>query len=268
MTRIVSFVQNLSLDVVAGAVISSLFIASLFGVHLSINVCLGLSIAIWLIYTLDHLWDAQRVEGAAVNPRHAFHQRHKKRIIVLTAVIFIIGLFNTLYLPLRTIKLGIVLILLSGLYFLYLKWSKSDRAKEPFAALVYSAGIFAGPASLIYDWSLMHAAIFIQFFLLAYANLMLFPLYEKELDGKENMQSIVLRKGDKKTKRFIKLVLISSLLLSLPIYFTLNRNSALVFVLMALVLFVLLLKPAFFKNHKFYRILGDGIFFLPGLLLL
>jgi hypothetical protein len=48
-------IKNLSLDVTAGAVISSLFVGKVFKVQLSLNMIFGLGIAIWLIYTVDHL---------------------------------------------------------------------------------------------------------------------------------------------------------------------------------------------------------------------
>ena len=58
MGRVIHFVQNLSLDITAGAVVMSFFVAHLLGVALTVSMVIGLAIAIWLIYTLDHLKDA------------------------------------------------------------------------------------------------------------------------------------------------------------------------------------------------------------------
>lgn len=270
MDRIIAFIQNLSLDIVAGAVISSLFIAELFQVSLDIHLLLGLSIAIWLIYTIDHLLDARKIKGEAVNPRHAFHQKNQILIGALALLFFVLGIYNAFYLPASTIKLGLVLIFLSGAYLYYLNWSNTNQAKEPFAALVYSAGIFAGPISLVNTFNWVYLVLFVQFFLLAYSNLMLFPLFEKEQDGQEGMKSIAIRKGDLLTGRFIRIALLINFILIVVTATFVNSlgSSQSIVLLMTLVLLALLLWPQYFVKYQLYRILGDGIFFLPGLFLL
>ena len=64
MLKIIHFVQNLSLDITAGAVIMTLFLGQVFEVEVSGTMVAGLAIAIWLIYTADHLFDAFKLKIA------------------------------------------------------------------------------------------------------------------------------------------------------------------------------------------------------------
>ncbi len=270
MEKIIAFVQNLSLDITAGAVISSLYIAKVFKVELSNQVLLGLAVAIWLIYTTDHLWDGYRVKGEAVNPRHAFHQRHFKLIFGIAVFVFGFGVYNTFELPSDTIWFGLGLVALTGLYFLYLKLSKAHLQKELFAAFVYVAGIFVGPMSLLenLDWLMLVA--FIQFFLLAYVNLMLFPLFEQEEDNKQGMASIVINRGAKQTRKRIALALIFNGLIAIACIGLGFNESRFQFIVLAMSwpLLLLFIRQDVFRPYQLYRIIGDGIFFLPGLALL
>ncbi len=270
MEKIIAFVQNLSLDITAGAVISSFYIAQVFGVEMTFQIGIGLGIAIWLIYTADHLWDAYRVKGIAINPRHAFHQKYFRQILVLAGLLFAVGVYNTFHLPRPTIELGLGLVALTGLYFLYLRLSRLHRQKESFAAFVYVAGIFIGPLSLLETWDWLYLVLFVQFFLLAYINLMLFPLFEMEEDNKQGMASIAINRGTKPTKKRIGIALIiNELIIVICIGFGFNDSKVQFMILaMSLSLLLLIQAPPFLKKYNLYRIIGDGIFFLPGLALL
>lgn len=269
MLRIIHFVQNLSLDITLGAVISSLFLAEVMDVAINWHMMLGLAIAIWLIYTVDHLWDARRVEGKAVNPRHAFHQKHGKPIIVFAIVLFGIGLYNTFLLPWPTIRLGLILVAFSGLYFLYLRWTRSNAQKELFAALVYTAGIATAPISQLEGFETSYLWILVEFLLLAYANLLIIPLYEEALDVNDKKPSIATRLGGKEVRRRIFMLLALCFVLNLSVWNEAGQVGTFAVILgMTLTLVLITLFPARFRAFQLYRILSDGIFFLPGLYLL
>jgi len=59
--RIYQFINVLSLDVVAGAMVSALFFARIFKVQILPWGVLALGLTVWTIYTTDHLVDAKRV---------------------------------------------------------------------------------------------------------------------------------------------------------------------------------------------------------------
>lgn len=265
MSRLLAFIQNLSLDVTAGAVISSLFVCDYFGVNGSFEMMLGLGIAIWLIYTIDHLRDAGRSDIDAVNPRHAFHHKHRLAILIFAFLVFGVGVINAFQLPLSTIKSGLVLGGLSGLYFAYLKFSSVHRFKEPFAAVIYTAGIFAGPISLITHWEWSYLVLFFLFLLLVAANLVLFPLFEMDIDSKDKVMSIALKTGRKKATRMVWVLLILHFLLLMVAVFGFHEFAHLkyTFLAMNLVLVLLLSRQEYFRKHLLYRWLGDGIFFIP-----
>lgn len=270
MSRTLSLIQNLSLDVTAGAVISSLLVCRYFEVAASFEMMLGLGIAIWLIYTIDHLRDATASGESTANPRHAFHLKYRKTILICAGLAFAAGLVNAFQLPLSTIKSGLVLGGLSGLYFVYLKLSIRQQLKELLAALIYTAGIFAGPVSLITHWEWSYLVFFLLFFLLVAANLALFPLYEMEIDSKDQLTSIALKAGKRKTERLIwgllglHFVLVVISVISLPRFYDMEY----VFVAMNFILVALLVRQEQYRKHQLYRWLGDGIFFIPLVALL
>ena len=267
MLRIIHFVQNLSLDITIGAMISSWFIGELLEVPVSGPMIAGLGIAIWLIYTADHLLDAQKAEGQIANPRHDFHRRYQKPILALALLFFGLGIFNAFQLPERTIYYGLVLVGLSGLYFLYLKLSPSQRFKELFAALVYTAGLFTGPLSLLSELGWPVLVLSLQFFLLAFANLLILPMYEQEIDQQQGVASVATRKGSKVVQFEARIAIALSYGLIMLVVFLSDRfdQESAVFTLMTTALLALVSKPSLFRQYQLYRLIGDGVFFLPAL---
>lgn len=260
------FIQNLSLDITAGAVISSLFVAKVFGVQLSLNMLFGLGIAIWLIYTIDHLLDGHLASDQPSNRRHAFHQRHKIKLLLLSCLVFLLGLINLDYLPWATIKFGLVLAAFVLFYFGSLHLLKINKTwhKEILAAIIYTVGVFAAPLSQM-DLIRWQEVVFLaQFFLLVMTNLFLFPLYEHEIDQEDRIQSIVTTKG----KRFVRslilvLVLMNSVLMGFAVLNGQSYEATMVLFAMNLILFILWKWSSVFQVNERYRLFGDGIFFLP-----
>lgn len=270
MQKFVSFVQNLSLDITSGAIISCLFIGAVFGVFIDIHMLIGLGIAIWLIYTFDHLRDANRATSRPVNPRHAFHYDYKRQLILAAGIVFLAGIVNAFYLPLKTVQLGIILALFSGFYFLYIHKSKKQSSKELFAALVYTAGVFTAPFSLLEAGNWTYWIVMVQFFLMAYANLLIIPLYELEIDKDDDASSLVRSLGLRKTELIIRTLMglgLLMILLMLGILQT-EAKTQYIFIAMGLSLMVIMTKHPFFKRGMLYRIICDGIFFLPAFYLL
>ncbi len=278
MRTIFKYIQYLSLDVVLGALLSSLFIGQLIGVALTNPMLIGLGIAIWLIYTTDHLIDAKAIEGAANNPRHAFHQQYFNIIIAFGILAFLIGLWNISFLPKETIKFGGILIFCVGVYFVTIRLAdrKSMWHKELSAAMIYSFGIFAGPLSLTLDIAYSTIFLFVQFSIIVILNLLIFPIYEVDSDIKDNMKSLAISVGVVRLKRVINFLFVIVILLTVIGMLELQMLSngpnwffgQLIFLLMIIVLLGLMIWPFFFKKHNYYRWLGDGVFYLPVLLLL
>lgn len=249
---------------------SCLFVGAVFGVNIDKHMLIGLGIAIWLIYTFDHLRDAHKSLTRPVNPRHAFHYDYKGVLIGVAGIVFLGGIINAFYLPSRTIQLGLLLAFLSGCYFLYIHRSKKQANKELFAALGYTAGVFTAPFGLLEEGNWTYWIIMFQFFLMAYANLMIIPLYELEIDEGDNINSVARNLGLKKTEMIIRVVMGLSLLIMLLFlgFLQIEQRAQFVFMAMGLSLLILLTKHPILKKGMLYRIICDGIFFLPIIYLL
>ncbi len=278
MRKLLILIQNLSIDVTAGAIISSLYVAKLFGVRLEESMLIGLGVAIWLIYTVDHLFDAKKSIGYSTNQRHAFHQKYFRPIAVIAFIVFFIGVFNLYYLPWATTKLGLILALLVAVYIGSLHLLKLNKTwhKEILAAIIYSFGIFVAPLSLLEQWDIFVFYVFVVFFLIVLTNLLVFPLFEYESDRNDNNQSIVTLYGKPFVRKLTTVILVLNLLLIVCGMVYLNPvmtgarwlSSEYILFMMTLVLAMLLMFPNFFQRNDRYRLVGDGIFFFPLIYLL
>ena len=249
MLKIIHFAQNLSLDITIGAVVMTLFIAKVLQVDLTIPMIGGLAIAIWLIYTVDHLLDAKKFQEESVNPRHAFHQRNFKLVSSVALIVFFVGLWNLKFLPERTLYYGFVLVALSGLYLTYSFISKKALNKEVFAAFVYTAGISTAPISLNVYIDGLQAILILQVFLLAYANLMTISLYELEMDIEDHHASVATLKGASRVRQTI-LLLTSMNFLLFATQFVLMKSYPYegIILLMNFVIFILIQRQNLLKS--------------------
>jgi hypothetical protein len=261
---------------VAGACICSLFIAKYLKVALPFSCVLALGICVWLIYTADHLIDAWRIKHQAHSARHNFHQKHFKTITVFFLFFALSSITLLFFLPSVVIQWGVVLALLVGAYFLLLFYLRPSLLfqKEIAAGILYTSGVFLAPVSLSnqpFTESLL--IVFIQFLFIALMNLIVFSLFEKEVDHVDGHISLVKLAGTKITWRLLAglgmMVTGSSLffLITMPMTSFLFKAELLMFG-MALTLLVMVLKPSFFKRNEMYRVIGDSIFFYPLLILL
>ena len=71
----------LSLDVVFGAMATLYFFQELLHVHLDWPAYGLLALAVWCIYTGDHLVDARKSKGP-LSPRRAFHLQYQSLLAV------------------------------------------------------------------------------------------------------------------------------------------------------------------------------------------
>ncbi|MFA0961750.1 hypothetical protein AB9P05_08075 [Roseivirga sp. BDSF3-8] len=261
---------------VAGALFSALAIARLMKVRLSLPTVLALCLAVWVVYTFDHLIDAHKISHIAHTPRHRFHQKYWKSLAAILVFLSLVGVGLMFIMPFRTILVGLIVSSVTLVYFLALRLFNVQSAfqKELFISLVYVMGVFTGPLSQFEGQILpYHFLLFFEYLLLAFTNLVLFAWYEQASDMADGHSSLVLKVGLKGTHALLRslyilcsVTVIAGLLIwslgSLQWHFQWIMFSMLVCLLIPYLL------PGFFNKNERYRVIGDGAFLLPGLLLL
>ncbi len=271
------YVRLLSLDVVFGALSMMYLFVYCSGYPISWPNYLVLGLTVWLIYTLDHLWDAYKIPHEAHTPRHLFHQKY---FLPLAGVwIFILTLNSVCafwFLDPKTLYYGFVVSVLVSLHFL-LGAIEGLRSvlffqKETRIALVYTLGVSTAPFSLVLP-QLGHSPelwlLAMLCFCLAWANLLIISHYEHEIDTQDAHVSMVRSLGLAKSQKLIRVIFgIFGALMLFAFYFNPLRHwiALLCLLLMGFILFRVFQGGAYFLRRENYRAWSDAIFYLPALL--
>lgn len=264
--------QAVSLDVVLSSGLLSLAIGRYYKVSLPLSVVISLMIAVWLIYTFDHLSDAGKTRKEASTLRHRFHQQYQKPLKVFFFLFVMVGAAVVCLLPAVVLKNGFICLGIVLLYFLLLKLP-AFWFKELLIAACYTVGVFLGPLSLSQaPLTLSQLLLVPQILLLALANLIIFSCFDYENDKKDGHYSLAICLGIARSKKLAHGIILAGLGLSLGMFFQaellLTQGLQFLVVVMNMLLGMLLLKEERFRKNELYRIVGDGIFFLPALILL
>lgn len=262
LKKIYRYVNILSFDVSAGAVIGSLFFADFFRTTPSINGTLCLAISVWVIYTLDHLLDAYRMKGTPVTERHLFHYRNFRVLACILGVVALIDVGLILTLPFSMFRSGMILGILVGFYLLFI--NRFAVIKEPLAAAMYCMGVLI-PIEGAGAWAVNDMMLIGQFFMVALMNLLLFSWFDFPKDQVQGTRSGVLVLGRSRTAVFLWL------LFGLNSVILIVAASDLHFFLLwciALGNMILFIFPREVAEREDFRLIGDGLFLLPVLSLL
>ncbi len=181
--------------------------------HWSVYGALGASV--WLIYTFDHLMDANTIGVSVISERHQFHNRYFKQIVYLWSLTLIVSGFVLLpNLPPKTILYGVVGCAVVIVHFVFVKLLGSKLSiwiqKEFGVALVFTLGVFVGPLSYVNDLTQLILIEFVRLFFVSFFNLVMFSLFDLEIDSAQNQTSIA---------RYLKLKGTYSLLLLIDLLF-------------------------------------------------
>ncbi|PIB37307.1 hypothetical protein BFP72_18765 [Reichenbachiella sp. 5M10] len=262
----------LSLDIALGAVVLTQSIAYLFGVSMEPSVSWALFLCVWMIYTLDHLLDAKKLKKEPSMPRHTFHYRFATPIFGALIVVAALSLILVFYLPVATLLYGTVVAGLVGIYILLTWWLRVFIAKEVLIATLYTVGVFLGPLSsgLVWDYSVV--VVFVELWLLALINLMLFSMYEQAKDQQDGFSSWATIFGQKQLVKMLKGAFIVLFFVLLYGFWYETGRFWFIFQLLITVmggfLAVLFFRREFFYQNESYRVIGDAVFFVPVLVFL
>ena len=246
----------LSLDIVCGAVILLRFFSQELKVYVSLPIYAILGITVWLIYTIDHLRDANQ-SREPMRGRYLFHLSNSRVLRFTTALGIIVICLLLFFVERDILWSGFLLAGLSSLYLVVQQTLARWCLKELYVAVIYTSGILLAPFVLNggFEW-----LIWLKLFLLTYINLVLFSRYEKEEDLKDQFHSIATMTSDAVLEKLLFLLLTLGFLLLF--LFPLDRIS--LFFLFGFILYTMMtVERKWSSKNQRYRLIGDGVFLLP-----
>lgn len=267
--------QILSIDVAFGAAAGAFLVCKVLAIQLPSIIYFSLTMAVWLIYTIDHLMDAAKMQQKAITPRHVFHQKYYKELLCIWLVLFVVtGFLSLAYLPIQTIKFGMIATILVVVHLVLVNMLGTKISilvqKELGVAIIYSVGVVVGPLSMMntmpkYLWWVMG-----QLFLYAFINLLEFSYFERDVDKKQDQTSIARSLGTQQLEIIIYIMLAVGALVNFYClaYFTSMVVIQLVLSTMYGVLTLVFIKKQIFAANERYRTWGDGVFLFPVVLVL
>ncbi|MCF8348550.1 MAG: hypothetical protein K9G61_07020 [Bacteroidales bacterium] len=265
----------LSLDVILGVGCMGIFAAHLLESTVPQNWLLLLLMAAWVMYTADHLVDAQKRKSLAVNPRHVFHYQYRKQLtLILVLVSLVVLITSLLSFSAKTLVTAMGILLVVGVYFSLLRWlpekQKKFIPKELIIALIYVSGIWFIPLLFSTKTNTGHIVLILFIILLVWIETTIASWYEYKTDVTDGHHSFTTVFGKERTRRILKrLVLLTiSLLIISGLFFTevSCRISFLLLLIVASGLLLLMFKPGYFEKNERYRLMGESLFYLPALI--
>jgi hypothetical protein len=265
--------RHLSLDVVSGAVGGAYMAATLFRSKLPWQWYAVLGISVWLVYTLDHLLDVRRLKDTVpTTARHRFHKRWFTPLAVIWLLLLATAVtLSVVYLPVGLLKAGgvVAAMALGHLALVAMVGSRNTPGitKEMGVALVYCTGIWL-PTWLTGDvrelgdtWKY---CVMLQHFLLAFSNVLLLSLYERQQDAAAAQTSMVQWAGEKGVIRLVQVLLgLAMVAGGFALFGKLSKRMLAAETLMLLMLLAhaqILFFPELFRKRERYRAWADFSF--------
>ena len=258
------FVNVLSLDVAAGAIVSALFFARIFTVQILSWGVGALGLTVWIIYTTDHLVDAKRVGAAASSRRHRFHQDHFTVLAVI--VLFAVLVDGVVISFIRKSILHSGLVLAGGVIIYLLLQRNLKYVKEFCGALLYSVGVLLPAWSLSPDTLSLSQGMFIaEFCITVLCNLLLFSLFDHHHDLRDHHHSFATVMGNGSTRFLLSaLFILNGVLMLLQFIWLVNdKGTVLAILMMNLLLLIIFIFRKPFETGDRYRLVGDAVFLVP-----
>jgi hypothetical protein len=265
------YISWLSIDVVFGAMAGMLFFEELFQVNLHWPAYLLLALAVWSIYTLDHLLDISQ-KSEALSERRAFHLANWKTLLGLLCIAFISGLIGAFWWFGwgKELQLTLILAMLILGSNLLIRKAGQGWMKELSIALFYVVGIVWLPllraAEVDMDWQHL---IFIPLYVsVGFLNLLMLSFLDQDEDQTNGFFSAISSLHPIQLIRWIRtlaFVIIFASLAGFILFSSFYRPFACVMLLMALVHYLTFFQAGLSPEQKRMRM--EASFMLPGLLI-
>lgn len=248
----------LSIDVALGAMCGALFFAKILRVNVLVYGIVSLGLTVWIIYTIDHLLDARRINVQASTERHRFHQQHFKTLWRVVVLAVLIDGVLTLFMRERVLIGGIFLSGGVGVYLLINRYLK--MLKEVLISVLYTCGVLM-PSIMVttFEMGEIPWVLVFQFVLTALLNLLVFSWFDYENDLRDNTVSFVTAAG-KELAGFCIIILFLTISI---LFFLAPKLETFIIWSIGLGHVVLLARQQYFRENERFRSLGDALFLLP-----
>jgi len=273
LTQTIRPLQWLSLDVALGACAGMFFFAHVVDIELELTFYLLMAMAVWSIYTLDHLLDARQVEGTASTSRHRFHQVYFKQLGIALAVVVMAGFALAFYLldvsllAVSALILGLVIV--GNMYALKYWFKGLAFLKEVNIALFYTIGLMLVPYLL--SSGEVHKGFWLlglAYFLVSLMNLWLLSLMDDLSDKQDGFTSLVTLWGKERVQVLLLWLMGGGLVFILSLFWIL-RSYLFIHISLVLILFLIhsleVLNPT--PDSQVARRKLEAAFMLPFILL-
>ena len=261
-----------------GVIGSGIFSVILLDVNLPLAYWIVMPLTVWIIYTIDHLIDGYKNKEKASIRRHQFHYKNRKALIILVALALIITAYTAFtYLSVPLIRFGIFLGIGIAAYLLAIFLIRNKQwvifQKEIFIGVFYTLGIWGGPLSaLSFNIDYYQLIIIISFLFLAWADMVIYAIYEFVSDENDQHSSFPRMFGIRRSNSFIHILLSIIVLINMTlILFAPNLKyciAASIMIVMSFLLFLILHFNKSFEKYERYRLLGEFAFAFPAIILI
>ncbi|MFT4856123.1 MAG: hypothetical protein ACI9ZX_001391 [Algoriphagus sp.] len=263
----------LSIDVVLGALAGLVFFSKLLRIELEWQVFLLLGLAVWSIYTADHLLDSRQKTEVDLSPRHLFHLKYKNSLRISLGLVLICGLSLAYYTFDLSSELGWSLILgtliSASMLLIRLAGRRMAWAKEISIALFYVLGIAWIPLLRVkvldLSWEIF---LFLgSYTLLALINLLILSHLDRRQDQLGGFFSSAFLFPPIKFIELIRRLCFLSLLIGLASFILLPsfyRPFSCILTVMSLVHYLAFFNPKL--SAEKVRLRTEAVFILPVLL--
>jgi hypothetical protein len=274
MQRLARMANALSLDVAAGAWLCGRLGFWWLGEEPPWAWELALPLATWLAYLGDHLLDARRLPAERLAARRRLHLRWQRPL----AAAWLLGLAGGIallpHMPPALLRFGLGMALACGLYLAAAQGRAMGDWKEASVALLYGLAVWGGAWSLHpAQAGLAYGLAALQFELFSFSNLLIFSALERNEDLREGQGSFAAARSERQALRWAAGAAALSALPGLALLGLEGFSSQAlilegILLLMGLVHLLMAGFPDVFHRQEGYRLLGDGIFLLPGTIVL
>jgi hypothetical protein len=260
-------VRYLSIEVALGACAGAWWVAQFAGVELPWAVYIGLFFSVAGVYAFDRLVDISFF--TASTPRHQFYFRFKAFFWAWLGICALGVLSCVFFVPAGLLLLCAGWAGLIGGYFVGVasnfKGSLLAQSKEVAGALLYAGGVCL-PTVFYTDTIASVIGFFGLYFLLAWANLLLFACFDYSLDKVSGQRSFATERGLPATRKRLHAVffLLMCWGIILGCYGGMH-TEILLFAFMGFVHFLIFIFSRQFTFRGVYRIICDGAFLAPYL---